>query len=306
MQKNKKRWKTVSVGALLLLALLLSACPKAEAAQGGGAAEARPARESAAGGDGAVEEAAQAVLDAEEISSRFLEYLEENDLNPELISVGYVYPETGERWYHNEDSWYYSASLYKVPLMMLYAEQVAGGELTQDSDVFGMPLSRLEELVLIESNNDLAYAAMLRLGQPDACRRMFQQYSDLAEEDYPWEFAGSSYFSARFMTDVMATLFSEPDRFPYVAECLKQAQPEHYFRLSLEEAEVEIAQKYGSYQDWDGRDWNHTAGIVYTRHPFILVVMTRYGGVSETLISGLASLFYEYTLSLDQGAAVKD
>jgi hypothetical protein len=102
------------------------------------------------------------------------------------------------------------------------------------------------------------------------------------------------------MTDVMKTLFSEPERFPHVADCLKQAQPGHYFHLILGD-DVPIAQKYGYYHDdEDGSDWTHTAGIFYTPNPFILTVMTRYGGMGESIIGDLGVLFFEYTGELDK------
>ena len=227
-------------------------------------------------------------------------YFAENSLNPELISIGYIFTGTGESWYHNGDLWYYSASLYKVPLMMLYAEKEAAGELTQDSDFFGMPLSYLEDEILTYSNNDLAYSMMLNLADPFTCRSLFCKFADLPEDYYSWEYTGYSYFSARFMTSVMYTLFQEPDRFPGIIDRLKNAQPGHYFRMSLESTGVEVAQKYGNYHDEDGNDWNHTAGIVFTDRPFLLTVMTRYGGISENIIADLAELFYDYTISIDK------
>ncbi|MBR4472279.1 MAG: hypothetical protein IKS55_01450 [Oscillospiraceae bacterium] len=239
------------------------------------------------------------LLDAEEIQEMLDAYLEENGILSDLISVGYVYTATGETWYHNPDRWFYSASLYKVPLMMILAEREAAGDLSQESEIYGMPLSYIEEEVLTYSNNDIAYSVMLSIAQPDECRRLFQRYSAIPEENYPWEFASYSYFSARFMTDVMQTLFYESERFPHVTDCLLNAQPGHYFHLQLGD-ELLIAQKYGCYHDdWDDSDWNHTSGIIYTPNPFILTVMTRYGGMSENIIGDLAVLFYEYTLQMD-------
>ncbi len=240
-----------------------------------------------------------AVIEAQSIQKMVDGYFAEHGLNPDMISIGYLYTGSNESWYHNADAWYYSASLYKVPLMMLYAEREAAGELTQDSEFFGLPLSYLEDEILTFSNNDLAYSMMLNLADPFACRSLFRAYADLPEDYYSWLFTGYSYFSARFMTEVMYTLFREPDRFPGITERLKKAQPEHYFRMSLEGAGVDIAQKYGNYQDEEGNDWNHTAGIVYTEKPFLLTVMTRYGGISENIIADLAQLFYDYTLSID-------
>lgn len=239
------------------------------------------------------------LIDAEELQSRVDAYFSQMGILPELVSVGYVYTPTEECWYHNADKWYYSASLYKVPLMMLLAEREAAGELTQESLLYSWPLSLVEEEVLTNSNNDIAYSVMLSIAEPSACRNMFRRYSAIPEEEYPWEFASYSYFSARFMTDVMQTLFSEPERFPHVADCLKQAQPGHYFHLILGD-DVPIAQKYGYYHDdEDGSDWTHTAGIFYTPNPFLLTVMTRYGGLGESIIGDLGALFFEYTEELD-------
>ena len=245
------------------------------------------------------EESKHHVLEADKIQTMFNRYISENGLNPDIISVGYVYTATGESWYYNADKWYYSASLYKVPLMMLYAEQEYNGELKSDSELLGTTLDRLEEAVLTYSDNDLAYAALIRLAEPVEARRMFQRYSELPEDYYLWNFYSYSDFTARFMTDVMNSLYQNPERFPRVIDHLKDAHPGHFFHLSLGEDDLVIAQKYGSYHDGDGNDWNHTAGIIFTPNPFILTVMTRYGGISENIIGDLARLFRDYTLEAD-------
>ncbi len=239
------------------------------------------------------------VLDYSEIQDRFDSYIADNGLNADLISVGYRYLETGETWYHNKDRWYYSASLYKVPLMMILAEKESAGELDSESLIYNWKLADIEEEVLVYSNNDIAYSMLLYVGEPNETRKMFQRYSSLTEDDYPWTFYGSSFFSVPFMTDVMTTLYQEPERFPRIAELLTLAQPNHYFRRNLEERGPEIAQKYGSYHDQEENDWNHAAGIFYTAHPFVLTVMTRYGGISEIILGDLAELFYEYSAEVD-------
>ena len=235
---------------------------------------------------------------SDEIQSLFDTYVSEHDLNPELISVAYVYTETNETWYHLPDTWYYSASLYKVPLMMILAERESDGELERDSLINGMQLSEIEEEVLINSNNDIAYSTMLYIDQPSECRAMFQRYSPLKKDYYDWNFYSYSYFTARFMADVLCTLYRQEDRFPRLIEYMKQAQPDHYFRLSVDSCDV--AQKYGCYHDEDGTDWNHTAGIIYTPVPFILVVMTRYGGISENIIADIAEMLLDYTISVTE------
>lgn len=241
------------------------------------------------------------VLREEELQKLLDTYMKEKELVPELIAVGYVYTETGESWFWNGDQPFYSASLYKVPLMMLLAEEEASGVLNQTSEIYGMPLSYIEEQVLVYSDNPIAYDMLCRFGEPSETRRMFQQYAELPEDYYSWDFYGSSYFTARFMTQVMQTLYESPERFPHVMEWLKQAQPGRFFKTELEKTGCEIAQKYGNYHDdMSGADWNHASGIIFTEHPFVLTVMTRYGGLSEMIISDLAVLFRDYTFRLDE------
>ncbi len=249
---------------------------------------------------GFAEEGEFKAISEEELRLLVESYAAEKSVNPDLISIGYVYTETDERWYYNEDKEYYSASLYKVPLMMLFAEQEAEGKLTQESEIYGMTLAYIEDEVLVSSNNPIAYSMMCYLGEPSAVRAMFQRYSDLPEDYYSWNFCSYSYFTARFMTDVMETLYLQEERFPHILEKLKLAQPGHYFRMGLGDEAYEIAQKYGSYHDDSDNDWNHAAGVIYTEHPFILTVMTRYGGMSENIISDLAVLMKDYTLKADE------
>ena len=243
----------------------------------------------------------ESVIREEELQQILDSYLREKDLLPELISVGYVYTGTGESWYHNGDLPFYSASLYKVPLMMLLAEKEANGELTQESEIYGMPLSYIEEQVLVYSDNPIAYNMLLWFGEASTTRRMFCRFAELPEDYYNWDFYSSSYFTARFMTEVMQDLLEHPESYPHVMDRLKQAQPGRFFKAGLEGDDCEIAQKYGNYHDeMSGADWNHTAGIVFTEHPFVLTVMTRYGGLSEMIISDLAVLFRDYTLQADE------
>ena len=250
----------------------------------------------------AEDKSGMSIIDPDELQKLMEKYIAENNLCPENISIGYCYTATGDTWFYNGGKWYYSASMYKVPLFMVYADKVSKGELTQDSDINGISLADLETKVLVYSNNDYAHHAMNYLsGTPvqthdgdRKCRELYQQFSDMAKEDYNEDFYDYSYFTAEFMTDVMKTLYYESDRFPNVIECLKLAQPDSYFNRRLA-GKYEIAQKYGAF-----KEFNNTTGIIYTPNPFILTVMTEYMGVSDGIIADMASLFEQYTLKLDE------
>lgn len=251
---------------------------------------------------GAFAEGEEPIFDPEELQAMLDAYIAARGFNPDNISVGYVYTATGDTWYCNADKWYYSASMYKVPLMMILAEKEYNGELTRDSSLKGLTLGQAEELILTYSHNDYAHLMMSVVAdtEPD-CRELYKNYVDLPEDYYDPDFHDYSYFTARFMTQVMTTLFNQPERFPNVIDCLKLAQPEHYFRVTL--GNHEIAQKYGSYEDYSARQWNHTTGIIYLPHPIILTVMTLNNPTPEQTIADIAKLFADYSLALDERLA---
>lgn len=224
-------------------------------------------------------------------------------VNGDNFSIGYCYLATGDTWYYNEDGWFYAASVYKVPLMMLMAEKVSSGELTQDSVINGITLAEAESLILTYSNND--YARDLRfnyMGGDEMWVKEAQKFSDLAESDYDENYLPYRYYNARYIVDVLKTLYSEPERFPNVIDCLLLAEPGAYFRSTLE-GRYDIAQKYGAYIENDGTNNNHAVGVIYTPNPIIVSVMTKNIGSYESLIGDAAKQLVDYTLELDSQLA---
>lgn len=233
------------------------------------------------------------IIDPDELEQITKDFIEEHGLNEKLFSVGYCYTATGDTWYYNPDKWYYSASTYKVPLMMLLAELEAKGEITRETPIKNLPLGEAEELILTYSHNDYAHLMMSYFGTEPDCRDLYKQYSDLPDDYYVENFREYSYFTANFLTDVVKTLYYENERFPNIIESLLPAQPGQYFKRGI--TDYDVAQKYGAL-----KEYNHTTGIVYTPNPFILTVMTEYCGSPDFTIGAYAKLMEEYTLKLDE------
>lgn len=233
------------------------------------------------------------LIDPEELEQITKDFIKEQGLNEERFSVGYCYTATGDTWYFNPDRWYYSASTYKVPLMMLLAELEAKGEITRDTPIKNLPLGEAEELILTYSHNDYAHLMMSYFGTEPDCRDLYKQYSELPDDYYVPNFREYSYFTANFLTDVVKTLYYENERFPNIVESLLPAQPGQYFKRGI--TDYDVAQKYGAL-----KEYNHTTGIVYTPNPFILTVMTEYCAAPDTTIGAYAKLMEEYTLKLDE------
>jgi len=247
------------------------------------------------------DDSAEGVIDPAALQQLVDDFVAERGLNPKNFSVGYVYTATGEEWYYNPDTWYYPASMYKVPLMMVLAEKVSSGELQQDSDLGGYSVALAEEYIISYSNNDYAHYVRQYLGGDEVWREHAKSYATLEPDDYPPDYMDYCYFSPRYITQVVKTLYNESERFPNIIESMLVARPTHDFRLSTHMNNTyEIAQKYGSYADDLGDNWNHNTGIIYTPNPFVLTVMTRNVDNYEKVISDVAVMLTEYTLTLEE------
>lgn len=253
--------------------------------------------------DDAAEE--QSIINEKELTGKVETFLSDHNINKSNFSIGFYYSGTGDTWYYNGDKWFYPASMYKVPLIMLLAEKVKAGEITQDQKIVppsDLDVSTIEEYILTYSNNDYAHMIRKYLGGDAVWREDAKRYASLTDEEYPEDYIDYCYFSNRYMTEVMITLFNESERFPHVIDCLLEGEPTHYFRLAME-GKYDIAQKYGAYEEMQGHNFNHATGIVYTEHPCIITVMTDNVTGYEKVISDAAVMMTEYAESLDKKLA---
>lgn len=278
---GRKNTKWIRVLALLLCAALLSAL-------------ALPA----------LAEEKKGVVDDAALTEMVEGFLREQGIPTDRVGIGFCFPATGEEWFYNPDTWFYPASMYKVPLMMQLAECVYLGDVAPDTKIKGEGLDTYFNYILVHSNNDYAHNVrdflnihFVGAAGDDAWREEVKKYARLTE--YDPRYMEYCYFSPRYITQVLETLYADPDRFPGVLDNMLKAEQGHYFRLANEMHVYDIAQKYGSYSDMEGTDWNHNCGIIYTPQPFILTVMTRNVPNYEWVIGHFALLFAEYALSIE-------
>lgn len=234
------------------------------------------------------------VVDKAELDGLMEDFLAEHEVTGGNMSIGFCYTATGERWYYNDDCWYYAGSMYKVPLMMLLAEKVKSGEITEDTEIQGMSLKEAQDLILIRSNNEWAHVMRNYLGGDSVWREESKKYSSMKEEDYDPDFITYGYVNPVYVVDVFNTLYQAPDDYPGVLEDLLQASPGEYLRRNLE-GQYDIAQKYGALNEF-----YHIGGIIYTPSPIIVTVMTKYTYSVDQLMGDAASMLVEYSLELDE------
>ena len=291
----------LSLMMTILLLAMMGTAAFAEAAPVEGAAVAAP------GADAQLPAAEDSgIIDAAALQQWMDNFAQEHNLKQDYMrfSVGFWYSGTGDSWYYDADQWMYSASLYKVPVSMLMAEKEAAGELTLDSVVNGTTLEYLESTALIYSNNDSGHSMVSWLGGTynGKCSDMTIKFTDLPDSYFDQDFYDVSYYTARYMTQVMRTLYQGGDaKFPHVLDYLKQAQPDDYYnRNAALKSSYTIAQKFGAYEEGNGNNNNHCAAVIYTPNPIVVTVMTRNVGEYQNIIAEVGGHLAEYALELDQ------
>lgn len=279
---------------LLALMLFLSLVPGVLAEGEDAAADAAPAEDTG-------------IIDGEALKQWVDALLAEHQITGSLqdFSVGFCYTGTGDCWFYNADVFMYSASLYKVPAAMLVSEKEAAGELTQDSAIMGSTVRELESSALTFSSNESGHALVDYMGGTYAgkCADMITRYASLPESYYTENYYQYSYYTARFMTQLMKTLYDGGDeQFPHIIEYLLPADPDSYMNLLLKDR-YQVAQKYGAYKEAAGKNNNHIASIIYTPTPIIVVVMTRNVPNYQNLMAQVGEYLADYSLELDEKVA---
>lgn len=202
------------------------------------------------------------------------------------MSLYYYNFDSKEEYYFNEDIYYLTASLKKIPQVMQVLDKVHNGEITldtkieyQDSDyadgtgilqveeeIGSHPISQLIELAMTESDN-IAYNMLNRLcgdSLLEYVNDMLGENAMIIENDY-------TKLTAKHNFKILYKLYTNPDNNPYykmIIEHLKKTAFNDSLNKYLPDGAV--SHKIGSYF----RSY-HDSGIIFGKQTYILVVLTR-------------------------------
>ena len=98
--------------------------------------------------------------------------LDKYDTDSDHVGIGYYFPRTGEEHYINPDKYIVSASMFKVPLNMILADRVSDGEMTMDTDIFGMPYRWYQYRTIVHSDNERSVNLMDYMGGYSEFKRL--------------------------------------------------------------------------------------------------------------------------------------
>lgn len=223
-----------------------------------------------------------------DLSSEIATLAESYGLDEYSYSFAYYNTETGELISHNIDTAMVAGSLYKVPLAMLYDEMLMNGEIEPDTIISGYQLQIAMELMLVNSNNEMAKILQNNLGTVFEVYTEMSKYFGLGEDETLIEtYINGNEFTASYILNVLKTLYENPEDYSMTLEYMLLAQEGDYAKYYIED--VEIAQKYGSYEGA-----LNTMAIVYGDTPFLMVIFTR--TLNSKFIGEAFEQAYEYTV----------
>ena len=236
------------------------------------------------------------VVDEAELNAIIESCLADCEKTETNFGLAFYYTATDETYYYQGENHFYSASLFKLPLCMRYAERIADGELDWETKYDGMTVDYLVQRSLVYSDNNAAGVLFYRDKDMLYGDSPFSLYSDFMEEELA-QMREEYDFTPRFMLNTLKNLYNQPERFPRIVDYMKEACPEDFFRGILGDR-YEIAQKYGQFEGV-----LHTAGIIYTPTPVMLVVMCDHMRGQREAIERLAEAMADYSLTLDERRA---
>lgn len=218
--------------------------------------------------------------------------MDEYGVKPDSVAMGYCNTVTGETHYHRGDEYIVAASMYKVPLNMVFTERVAKGELDWDTKISGLPYSTLLEWTIINSDNDAAEKLWNKLGGYQKYRKLICPYMGVDPDTVDKMFWKNNYFTAEQMIYCLTLLQANPERFPRLEETMKRAEPERWFKSHPQE--YEIAHKYGYVED-NHKLYINDCAICYTDDPICIVLFTEsIGSRATSFMADYCSLMCDY------------
>lgn len=229
------------------------------------------------------------VLPKATLREEFMALSERFGANVEDVSMFYYDFETKETLMVNEDTWMLAASTIKVPLSMLYIDMIEQGELTYDTWLIDDTIENHIYNALVYSSNEATASLILGFSSFYAYREALTRYSS---QDYPAAFYEENLTNAKYMYDVMNTLFHNPT-YQYIIDCMIASTQDAYFREYVDD--LVIAHKYGDYAGFE-----NDMGIFYAKEPFMAGVFTNNVNGSIEMIGQMGLLFEEYHTKMHQ------
>ena len=210
-------------------------------------------------------------------------YFQENGIDHEKVAYCITDLEHNIKYSMNEKDEFIAASIYKLPLAMLYYDKVNEGEYTLDSTFtysgymhedagvissdYGIgsqvPLSDLLNDLIIYSDNDAGHILYENLGGWKEYKEAMTKYTDSISENY---YTMDNVTTANTMNDVVTYLYDHKEDYKGLIKNMEEAEPGEYLDR---DTQLSMPQKYGMYDSA-----LNSVGFVECNTSYSIVVLT--------------------------------
>lgn len=231
-------------------------------------------------------------------------YLDSMNIRQDEIAISYQNLVTGETFFMNEDQYMFAASLYKLPLAMLYFDELKAGTFTLDQELqfleedleLGGPVAYtylinswipIEELLydaIVYSDNSAARMLYRGVGGWEAFKTKIKDYSD---QEYERRFYNNEFTTA-YINDVLRVLYENAEHYESLLEWMNLVFPDDYLNRYVDTL---IVQKYGNYDTVQ-----NIAGIVFAREPYAVSIMSDVYQDGIDVIGHINEILYAYNM----------
>lgn len=230
-------------------------------------------------------------------------YFQENGIDHEKVAYCITDLEHNIKYSMNEKDEFIAASIYKLPLAMLYYDKVNEGEYTLDSTFtysgymhedagvissdYGIgsqvPLSDLLNDLIIYSDNDAGHILYENLGGWKEYKEAMTKYTDSISENY---YTMDNVTTANTMNDVVTYLYDHKEDYKGLIKNMEETEPGEYLDR---DTQLSMPQKYGMYDSA-----LNSVGFVECNTSYSIVVLTSLGDKGADVMANINRIAYEH------------
>lgn len=230
-------------------------------------------------------------------------YFQENGIDHEKVAYCITDLEHNIKYSMNEKDEFIAASIYKLPLAMLYYDKVNESEYTLDSTFtysgymhedagvissdYGIgsqvPLSDLLNDLIIYSDNDAGHILYENLGGWKEYKEAMTKYTDTISENY---YTMDNVTTANTMNDVVTYLYDHKEDYKGLIKNMEEAEPGEYLDR---DTQLSMPQKYGMYDSA-----LNSVGFVECNTSYSIVVLTSLGDKGADVMANINRIAYEH------------
>lgn len=231
----------------------------------------------------------------EEIKNLITNIREEENLTEKNFSFFYDNNEENTFYFYNQNTYFTAASTVKIPVAMIYYDQIQAGEIQEEDKILYqkssyevgngataatykigqyVPIQFLLKQAIINSDNTAVN--ILIDGMEDTSYRY--EIAKYSQQELPESFYQSNITSASFCYDILTRIEENVENYQELLEYMKQSSGGGYLKKYI--TEYEVAHKYGNYNGYV-----HDYGIVYGPSTYKIGIFTKNVNQAEELIA---------------------